>query len=175
MSVTEDDGDPRGTAYEESRTQQPFDRAVERRGGITSKPRMSSILTIGMLVLAGGVALAWKARAPDANAGDSAQSKKGSPSARGMPPALRESIDKDVSEIRTVQGLERFLSTLESRARANRKVTAFEVEPGLQAIRRQAPVLGNSEVLKRATEFSKRMASLSRQLELQSHSAETKP
>ncbi len=58
-----------------------------------------------------------------------------------------------------------YLMTLESRARQNHRATAAEVEPGIKAIMRLAPLIGPNAAMEKLREFNKTMAELGKQAE----------
>jgi hypothetical protein len=84
------------------------------------------------------------------------------------PEAVRPRIEAAVAEalprIHDPRDLDRYLGDLEHSARAQRHVTALEVEPGMQAIFAMQGELGAEETLVRSREFAQRMMRLSVEL-----------
>jgi hypothetical protein len=78
---------------------------------------------------------------------------------------MREQIDAairaEVLPLRGKQEVLAYLDRLRARALAQRKVTALEVEPGLAALERLEPVIGNHAVQQEVIKFAQSMAQLS--------------
>jgi hypothetical protein len=77
-----------------------------------------------------------------------------------MQVAVEEVVHKEVDPLKTAD-LDAYLNRLEQRARENHKVSALELQPGMEAIRRLVPA---DQYLDRSMAFGRRMAALSASL-----------
>jgi hypothetical protein len=82
------------------------------------------------------------------------------PDAPDLRSAVREVSAARVAEVHDAASLTGLLTELESAARAKGRVTAFEVEPGMAAIR-ALYVNDDAELQRRTHEFNERMSKLS--------------
>jgi hypothetical protein len=79
-----------------------------------------------------------------------------------MQQRLSRAIEEEVVPLRNADDVAVYLDRLRQRALENEKVTALEVQPGVEAIHGIEAVLGPEETAKRIDAFSEEMASLSR-------------
>jgi hypothetical protein len=78
---------------------------------------------------------------------------------------VQERIAANAGKQRDEAELDAYLNELETQARRNGRVTALEVEPGLDAIRRLTVKLGPALAARKQHEFGDRMATLSQKLD----------
>ena len=83
---------------------------------------------------------------------------------------IAEVVDREVSIIEDEHELDRYLEALARRAKENGKVTALEVQPGIEAINRQYSGKNSEKMNEEIVAFSQKMALLS-----ESFSPETGP
>jgi hypothetical protein len=87
---------------------------------------------------------------------------------RALPPTvdvraqLKQVVAENRPQLRSTGDVERYLGDLRARARRNHQVTAFEVEPGLAAIREQ---YDPEHAIERTQRFADEMAALSAELD----------
>jgi hypothetical protein len=87
---------------------------------------------------------------------------------RALPPTVdvraqvRQVVAENRPQLRSTGDVERYLGDLKARARRNHQVSAFEVEPGLAAIREQYDPV---EAIERTRQFADEMAVLSAELD----------
>lgn len=84
------------------------------------------------------------------------------PAAAGtsMRAAIDQAVRTETQGLDTPEAVDAYLDRLESRARAQGKVTAVEIEPGITAIDRLRSSLGEERVLEKRNQFSRRMEQL---------------
>ena len=78
---------------------------------------------------------------------------------------VRSVIERDRPRVQTVASLDGYLSDLERAARANHRVTALEVQPGVAAIAALAEELDPQRTIERQMEFARQMQVLSAELD----------
>jgi hypothetical protein len=86
------------------------------------------------------------------------------PSKQNMRQLIAQVVDEEVSSLRGSHKVGAYLKTLKQRALSQGKVTALEVEPGIEAIRTMESEIGPEETEKRVKAFANEMAALSKQL-----------
>jgi hypothetical protein len=78
---------------------------------------------------------------------------------------IRQAVETEVAPLKGAGEVERYLGDLEARARRNRRVTALEVEPGVEAIQRLAGEIGPERTQEKLATFTQTMARLSAELD----------
>jgi hypothetical protein len=76
---------------------------------------------------------------------------------------LAEVVEKEVRPLKGILKVDNYLRLLKERALEKQRVTALEVQPGIEAIMALEPELGLDEVNRRIKVFSDEMLSLSRE------------
>jgi hypothetical protein len=82
---------------------------------------------------------------------------------------IRQAVETDVTPLKSESDLDRYLASLEARARRNHKVTALEVEPGIRAIRNLADQIGPDRMQEKRAAFTQKMARLSAEFDGRDH------
>jgi hypothetical protein len=77
---------------------------------------------------------------------------------------VRALIEREVRPLHGRAPVESYLAQLEQRARARGRVSALEVEPGLEALRQNTDEIGPADSIRLSTVFSERMVNLGREL-----------
>ena len=70
---------------------------------------------------------------------------------------VAERAAADLPSITDSAGLDRYLEKLKEEARSNGRATALQVEPGLQAIAKLRPQLGDSVAVEKSHDFSQQL------------------
>lgn len=83
---------------------------------------------------------------------------------QSLRPAIEAEIEKETAGLDTEGAVDAYLDRLERRARAQGKVTAVEIEPGMVAIQRLGAVLGHKAVMEKQARFGDRMQKLQSEL-----------
>jgi hypothetical protein len=110
-------------------------------------------LAVGVLVASAGI-IGWRTgRKTQPSAGDAAISEN-------IPAAVGRRVATDLQTVTTPEQLDRYLDKLKDEVRASGHVTALQVEPGLQAIARLRPQLGDEVALRKSREFSRSLVSV---------------
>jgi hypothetical protein len=78
---------------------------------------------------------------------------------------VRDTIARELRDVRGPGAVDQYLMTLEARARGKGRVSALEVEPGIEAIRRLQAEIGPERTMQALTEFTQRMSRLSAELD----------
>jgi hypothetical protein len=74
---------------------------------------------------------------------------------------VRRAVEEKAPALKSASDVEHYLSDLESQARRNGKVTALEVEPGMQAIAQLRGELGRERAMELELAFGQKMARIS--------------
>jgi hypothetical protein len=85
-------------------------------------------------------------------------------SAPPVPAQLHHLIETEVRPLKSAAEVERYLALLEQRARERGRVSALEVEPGLEAIRENTDQIGPASALQLSVTFSEKMKNLGKTL-----------
>jgi hypothetical protein len=81
-------------------------------------------------------------------------------------PQIRRAVDAIAPTLETPRDFDRYVESLEQRARRERKLTAVEVEPGFEAIRRMRSQIGPERTMQLQAEYIAKLNRLSSELEL---------
>ena len=74
---------------------------------------------------------------------------------------IRQAVQSDLPALKTEADVDRYLAELMARAKRNHRVTALEVQPGLEAIRQLRSQLGDERSQTKLMAFSDSMEKLS--------------
>jgi hypothetical protein len=82
-----------------------------------------------------------------------------------LPPAVQREVETAVPTLHSEGDVDRYLAELQARARRQGRVTAVEVEPGVQAIAQLEASLPPGRAVEKLAEWQQQMSALSRELQ----------
>jgi hypothetical protein len=81
-------------------------------------------------------------------------------------PRIRRAVDAIAPTLETPHDLDRYVDAMEQRARRERQLTAVEIEPGFEAIRRMRGQIGAERAMQLQAEYIQKLNRLSNDLAL---------